>query len=117
MKIRCNLCVSCKSGFCTHTAKHKKGKPVKITANKRRNCNHFELNEEEAIRILSKPKPQTFMRPEDYWLDRTQRRRLRKEYEEEIKNTYISQFSSTAEREDTSKAEDNKGVNDDERLF
>lgn len=117
MKIKCSLCTSCSKGFCNHAAKRKKGMPIKITANKRRNCNHFELNEAEATRILSKPKPETFMRPSDYWMDKSHRKKLKKEYEKEIENTYVSRFSSTAEKEDAVKTEENKGVSDDERLF
>ncbi len=116
MKVKCSLCKSCEKGFCNHTAKRKKGMPIKITANKRRNCPHFNLNEEEATRILSKPKPKTTMRPEGYWLDRTQRKKIRKEYEKEIEDTYLSQYSSTAGK-DTTKIIESKEVNDGERLF
>ncbi len=116
MKVKCSLCKICEKGFCNHTAKRKKGKPVKITANKRRNCPHFNLNEEEATRILSKPKPKTTMRPDYFWMDRSHRKKLIKEYNKEIENTYISQYSSTAGK-DTTKIIESKEVNDDERLF
>lgn len=117
MKIKCSLCASCSKGFCSNTAKRKKGLPIKITVNKRRNCSHFELNEKEAKRLLSMPKPETFMRPEGYWMDRGRRRKLKKEYEKEIENTYLSRFSSTAAKEAAIKTTGTDEVKDDEKLF
>lgn len=117
MKVRCNLCISFKLGFCNNKAKAKRGRPVHTAPKKRRYCNHFELNEAEAERILSQPKPKTSMRPDDYWMSRKKRRKLKEEYEEEIKDTYISQFSSTAEKGDTIETTKDKEAGDDEKLF
>lgn len=127
MKIRCNLCINFgirgtgkrNEGFCYEKHKAKKGKAIRMSANKRRRCDYFNLDEEEATRILNLPKPKIITRPEGYfnWMDRSKRKKLKKEYEKEVEDTYISQFSSTAAEEDTTKTEENKGVSDDERLF
>ncbi len=118
MKVKCNLCTSCKSGFCSNISKLKKGKPIKMTANKRRYCDYFNLDEKEALRILSISKPESTMRPDYFWMDRCQRKKLKKEYEKEIGNTYLSQYSSTATTEENvTEPTENKEVNNDEKLF
>ena len=99
MKVRCKFCDFFEKGFCVHKKKLRAGKSISVNPNKRRDCNYFDINVEEADRELNKKPPRAVLRPETAVMDRGDKSRLRranKEKEEVFKRNYLGQFKSTA---------------------